>query len=831
MLLCLLLPLVMSEVAFAQTAAEPATLKIDVARASPGGVHIYAPEKWGLLHVNVTNAGEQPRHVLVATYFDVEPTLQYARRLRVPANTALHASVPVLIPKVDAKDGRQLNYHSLIFDVDGPREVLMKSDSGALLQDGALLVNFDRRISGFIDDPDAESENSGTEAYELLVACRIAQHLDRRVGKASSEGLPFDEQSLDALTNLVITGNRLLKDEAGLAAIRRWMFNGGRVWLMADSTDPRVCELLLGDEASLHVVDRAELNSVRVDLEVDPSLKISKAPAQTIEHEVPVNLLRVIASGFEVRARVNGWPAALSRPFGHGSLLITTLGPRGWMTPRKSDPTATGSKKPNPETTSRFEIITETNSIIHDFIVIRPEELISADVLAAATGDFIGYSIPSRGLIFGILLSFVGAIGVAGVWLWKRQRLERLGWIVPVLGVTSAALLIGIGRSNRNEISATAATIQVLQGIPGSDDSVVQGLLATYHPDGAQTAFKGDAGGRLVPKMTGLSGTTRRMVWTDMGQWHWENVPQPSGQVTVPFTASSQSGEPTEVRATLGPNGLSGRISQLPNGFADPVLVTRVGRIGMNLKPNGDFVATTADVFGRDQYLAAQLLNDEQSRRRQILQKLLQHPLRRDYPAQPVVMGWTGTRETGIAAGDEFKTVGSALNILPLKLERPANGSEFVIPSPLLPYRSTYRPDGKPSSQVFDHRTNEWRDSAIFSTVWLRFQIPPELLPITPQRAEVSIQVSGPVGKLELLGMKGDRVSSLDTQMDPVGTVTLEVTDRSMLAVAEDGALKLGLNIGDKSRPELTQSGGADGKANYWRIDGLGLTLWGKAEQ
>jgi len=800
-------------------------LNLDVVRASPGGVHVYAPEKWGLLHINVSNSSAQVRNVLVATYFDAEPTLQYARRLRIPGHTTLHSSVPVLIPKLDSKAGRVLNYHSLIFDADGPNEVLVKDSNGSLIGDGALLVNFDKRITGLIENMADSPMAPNSEAYELLIGCRLSQFLDRRIGRVSYEGLPFDEQSLDALASLVITGDRLARDVAAAAAIRRWMFNGGRVWLMLDRTDPRVLELLLGDEATLHIVDRVPLNTVRIDVESDSPHQLSP---QTIDHEIPVDLLRVVTTGFDVRARVNGWPAALGRSFGHGSLLVTTLGPRAWMTTRTKPPPADLGIPPH-EHTSAFEPLLETSDVTRDFFLIRGDELVAPDLLANVVSDFIGYSIPSRGIIFGVLAGFVIAIIVAGIWLWRRQQLERLGWIVPVFGITCGALLIGIGHSNRHEISATAATLQVVQSLPGSDDAIAQGLLATYHPEGTQSAIKASQGGRLVPGMSGLQGTTRRMVWTDMGHWHWENVPQPAGQVVVPYSVATQSHQPTKVRATLGPDGLTGHILNPPTEFSDPVLDTRAGRMGINMQSTGEFVALTSNVFGRDQFLGAQLLDDEQARRRQVMQNLLKNPQRRDFPAQPVVMGWTPARNTGIDVGEEYRAVGSALSILPLQLERPTNGTEFVVPAPLLPFRSVARPDGRPSSQIYDSRRNEWRESASFSTVWLRFQVPTELLPMVSTRGQVSVQLSGPIGRLELLGLNDGKQQSLGTQIDPVGTVSFEITDLAALKLAENGSVRLGLNIGDQSRPELTQPNGGDSKPNYWRIDSLSLTLWAKS--
>src|SRR5207302_3970072 len=96
-------------------------------------------------------------------------------------------------------------------------------------------------------------------------------------------------------------------------------------------------ELLLGDEFVCEVIDRVGLTNVRIEPATNaPSGGAAKAgtagPIET-EYEEPVDLVRsVLAEGdFEVEYTVNGWPAAFWKSFGEGKLLVTTLGPRGWM--------------------------------------------------------------------------------------------------------------------------------------------------------------------------------------------------------------------------------------------------------------------------------------------------------------------------------------------------------------------------------------------------------------------------------------------------------------------------------------------------------------------
>src|SRR5579864_2150163 len=66
---------------------QPTALRVDhsAVNANVGGLHLCVPEKWGVLDLVVTNPLAEPREVLSASYFEGAPTLQYGRRVWVPA--------------------------------------------------------------------------------------------------------------------------------------------------------------------------------------------------------------------------------------------------------------------------------------------------------------------------------------------------------------------------------------------------------------------------------------------------------------------------------------------------------------------------------------------------------------------------------------------------------------------------------------------------------------------------------------------------------------------------------------------------------------------------
>ncbi len=170
------------------------------------------------------------------------------------------------------------------------------------------------------------------DVLDLIVANREYQGLSNKVALLADDFLPADETSLNYLDHLILTEDRLVDDLAALTAVRRWLHAGGRLWVMLDQTDPVILERLFGDEFQGAVADRVELSSVRVDQ--PPSLFVPDSQLGTRSNiENPVEMSRVIVSDMEVWNTVNGWPAAMTRTYGRGRVLITTLGPRGWVKP------------------------------------------------------------------------------------------------------------------------------------------------------------------------------------------------------------------------------------------------------------------------------------------------------------------------------------------------------------------------------------------------------------------------------------------------------------------------------------------------------------------
>jgi len=259
----------------------------------------------------------------------------------------------------------------------------------------------------------------------------------------------------------------------------------------------------------------------------------------------------------------------------------------------------------------------------------------------------------------------------------------------------------------------------------------------------------------------------------------------------------------------------------------DSVLVTRHGRIGVNLQANGVFKARSQDVLSSDQYLQGGLLSDDQTRRSQILAQRLEGT-NGEQDLAPILYFWTPPWDCGFHFTATTRQLGAALVAAPVQLDRPPAGTSVSLPSPWLPYRETSGLDGFRPTGFYDYRRGQWSERATPSTAWLRFEIPRVLRPLQLTSGRITVRVTGPVGKLELAALRDDDVTPLKTWLDPVGTLSLDLQQEQLPLPDPQGGIVLRVTGGDPDRPELTNPDPeGTGNVSYWKIESLALDLQG----
>lgn len=810
--------------------SDPGVRGVERVNISTGGIGVYRPEKWGAVKISLRNPQDREVHLLATTHFQGDPTLQYGRRFWMPAQSRMVIWHPLRMPAVAAAqssgdpDDKFFELQSQVMSTEGGTETLAISDQGALHFDQSLRIASDSPTTAVIGEPGAGESNGSAvaNAYDLLLTARYERGMIRNLTVLGDEQAPAGEEVLGALDQLVVFDDRLLNDLAGISSIRRWVTGGGQLWIMADQIRPELLAALLEDQSSLEVVGTAELTH----LNVVPATKTGTAPFER-DLDNPVSMVRVIGDGFTPAFVCDGWPVALWKSYGSGRILVTTLGPDGWVRPRMDS-------DPQPESGTSFKTRFFPGqplvSLAAEFFVRQPAPALPPAVSEQTVQGMIGYRIPSRGLVVGSLMAFTGLIVGAGLWLSRRGHLERLGLAIPICSLLIASVLLGAGMKTRSEIPSSVAAVQMVQAVPGTQDVRLTGSAGVFTRDESSSSpLAGISGGWGLPDMTGLEGTTRRLVWNDLDHWSWEKLTRKPGLRTIAFQAAGQVERPLKATGSFSGGKLSGRL-QLPEGMpaSDAILATSSGRIGLKIESDGQW-SIAQEQLGANQYLTATVLSDEQQRRTQLMSQILA-PIAGQSPVhEPTLYAWTQPWTSALNLPEQAP-IGSAVVAVPIEWQPMPSGTQFTLPRALLTMREIAGPDGSRPTGFFDGRSQQWVEKSGQNSGWLAFDIPVELLPLQTRKVEVTFKVTGPMGRLELSGFRNGKLESIRVWENPVGTIQHTVDDGSLMPIDSQGRMFFRVDAGVEISeiPEEGVQGTKDSTSSpmtYWQFEDVSVLI------
>jgi hypothetical protein len=703
---------------------------------------------------------------------------------------------------------------TLLIERSGGREVVLNNPGEQMLYASYLPVQQDASGAAVIGD------GNDTEMVTAFVLARFERRLSGRLIHLYGDFLPPTPETLQGVDQVLLCGNRLAGDGAGVAALRRWLYDGGNLWIALDRVDPATVSLLLGDGVACHVVDRVGLTEWNiVGTSRSEREEARTAPPQRIgDLDRPVEMVRVEAPGLRITHTVNDWPAALWLPAGKGKVLITTLEGRAWVRPRlKTDLPALEPQNP----AAGFIATEPLRRLSLEFPSQRQRPTFEPRNWSGCVSEQVGYRIVGRAPVAAVLGVFCLGLLVLGIRLARRDRLARLGWIGPAAALGTALILVLMGQLSRRSVPSTAVTAQFVEAAPHVADLRVHGLLALYNQQESSEPLGVRDGGILFPDHAQQNqSAAQRMVWTDLGAWHWENLSLPAGLHLAPFEYATKTGQPLAARVTFGPRGLAGTWEPGPFQDTADALIAIPGErnLAVRLASGGTFTAGPDDVLAPGQFLAATVLSDEQRRRRMIYEKLLADP-KRPYPSQPMFLAWAAPLDMKFHVPHGARQTGAALVAIPLELQRPEPGSRLLIPSPFLAPRPVLMADA--TSSWYNPSLHSWLGpSQRGGHMMMRYQLPPEILPVRLERAMLSINLTAPSRTLTITTAIDGNIVSLATRDSPAGTIRVEVGADQLRLDAQGGVL-LGIKIGAHPSSSAT--------APEWKINEVQLQLEGQA--
>ena len=247
-----------------------------------------------------------------------------------------------------------------------------------------------------------------------------------------------------------------------------------------------------------------------------------------------------------------------------------------------------------------------------------------------------------------ILIGFVLALLLLGVWLRRSRSPELIGLLGPAVAVVAAGIFIVAGLASRRSVPSTAAAASVVEFAPETGEAAARGLFAIYSPESGATELGTERGGEVELDESGLEGQTRRRIQTDIDAWHWENLSYPAGVRMGPFRSTIRARASAVGR--FGPGGLEGRLDAGP--FQDPTDAVVLTRSGLVLAPSLDssrsFAVGSESSLPAGQYLAGAVLSDRQQRRQDVYRKLLARPRPTHLEGHDLLLVWTDAGRSSV---------------------------------------------------------------------------------------------------------------------------------------------------------------------------------------
>ena len=812
--------------ALAQDGSDEDTDGRVVVRAAASVVRQHRTDAWSVLSVHaehipaetdgVGSVSGDGGHGMVSVYFADTVDQQYVRRIWVPEGGQRQAFLPFRMPTSVPRSKGSVELQMASIEVgEDDREVFRRTDGDPLTDSILLSVDHDpvktmaiyRRH--FINE-DHRMVAPDTDAIDMLHVARQAAKLSTNITSYQQDFLPPWPEVFQQYHTMVLCGDRLAHDAAGLAAVRGWLRDGGRMWIMADRTPPAMISAILGNRLDLSRVDEVELDRFTIET---PKRRTGEVITDDCEFEEPVTFVRMATNRDDITATINGWPAAIWVPFGEGEVLITTLAPSGWMSEFDEVPTEALR-----EMTTRFFSV--------------PEGGLDPAVMEAAVTQQIGYSIPSRTFAVGLLAACCACMAIAGVMLSRRNQLEHLAWLIPVIALITTGVFISTGLANSTSVPPTIAAMEIHRVLPGTNELRTEGLAAIYDSQSRQVDWT-TAGRQWAIPAPPSDGEVRRLVWLDDDTVVPDNASTAAGSVgTARLSAEQVSASPLGVSARFGPSGIEGLFA--PRGEAatiptDAVIVqASMPALPVSATAEGSFTADADSVLAPGEYVAGGLLSDEQARRHGVLQQLLDPEDSWVFPREPAILSWTEDVLLADSFPADFATIGASLNVTPLTFEPTPPNTRFTVPATFL--KPSIEAGRGGTSTAYSMRSGKWvKGLTRGGETVLRFELPAEVRPCTLDGGTLTLRCNIPSRQLEIWAFVEPEPLQVFARANPNGVLTIPLTAEHLVQ-DPSGGVRIGITVGDIE--QSTAADDSDESANYqdtgWQIDYARLTLTGE---
>ena len=750
------------------------------------GLSAYRDGGWSVLRGTLENPGGQAEEPLLLVKQPGEVGRQFGVRAWVPAG-ARRQVYPPMLPSGHDADARSIEFESQLVTGDAGRETGSTASPSLVVHypEGALIAV----VRGVDEQAGQDTVNALTDA---------GRGTYRTVG-LGTEGLnAMDRQAAWGLLDVLVIGGAMELGPGQLEAARRWLVGGGRLWVMLGEAGAvgEAAGALAGPDWGLAVLGHTQLTDVPV----------GGLGAEGEPRDDAVSMARVAWPGAEALRSVGGYPTALRRSVGLGEVLVTTVAPEGWTAE------AGGAGPWLKELGWAVEPVRPSGRVV---------EAADQTVLSPAVQSFgeaeVGYEVLGRWAVVAVLAGFTVALLGVGVWAGKAGRPEWFAGAGLALAAVAAAALITMGLLRQTEADETLAQTQIVRHLPNQPYAEVQTLASVYRPPGADTDARLRSGGGL-PLLDGLGGEAGivRVVWADRDAWAFEVLRPAVGAVqNVGLTRVAMVDEPLRLRLTPTADGVEGEVlPETAGGVTDPLLVTPSGRFAVTDTGDGRLTISPGPPLPAGVFTGGGLLSDLQVRRAGLLEALLDGPAAVD---RPTLLAWTGGLPERLDLSDATQQRTAAITFIPVQWQRPPAGTSVTLPEAFLGFDVSRKRRG---GAVYDAANRTFVPNVTMAqTLWLRFELPGPLLPMTLAGARVTVDLNAPGRPVRILVERGDEAAGVAALDSIMGRRTVELSGDQLPTLDDGGGVLIGIDVQDPLDPT--------GVPSPWTLRGVSLSVTG----
>ena len=788
-------------------------------RVNAGGIGRYVEGRWGMTKAVASNAGTSTQSGLVVITPPGSAGLQYAKTITVPPGASFETSWPVRVGAVQTKLS---DFAYLAFPGGVEDGLIHRKTHDEFLPNYSGMVDVNRMLglTGCLYDRDEPTEHINA-TLNLLRVFLITRTQNQKVLTIIAEDLSRQSECLEPLDQLTVTSSSLLNFPHAIASIRAWVQRGGNLWIRLDRTGLDPARTILSDALPLSVVGETTTN--HVTLVINPDYRQSLFPTRQVERtfDEPIRYVRVMQTGGDVMWSIDGWPVAIRVPVGRGNVMVTTVDSSVFVERRERQR----------ENTPEFQLMPSGEVMQQTMFGNRQGSTLRQTDVSEQAASVIGYSIPSQSTAILLTLCFPALLLAVGIWLQRREKGERLIFLLPALAAIVALPAIGIGSLGRRVAPNTVIETGLVHSVPGWNRLVSDGYASVFDVGTNALEVTGADGAILEVESDSTNRSYRQLVWSGFGSSRWKNLDQPDGIQTFAERSIEPLDRPLSATASFDENGVVGKLDSGGLKETGDVLIAGVGseRMSVILESDGSFHGTPQDVLGNGNYINSRLVTDQQHRRAEIYASVFDTTGRdRAFPETVSLMFWTQSNHESLSIGDATaRRERSLLCVHPLRMISPDVGAKFTIPAAFIAVRTTTNADGQGFSGVYDNAKRQWLKTETASDSFLECRIPEVCLPFEAETAEINLTIRAGSRTLSLSAGSYDSQTLISTVISPLGKQTITIPPDMIRESLRNGKFYLTLSVSDLENSEDDHEVSAT-QDDYWEISQLQFTLTGK---